>query len=127
MLGWRSRIGVLVPPGNPTVEPEFYRMAPPGVSIHFARLEDRDSGTPGGVHAGMVGRVRAYLDDLDRPATALGAVSPSVAVLALTAASYVVGFAKEQELVDRIGRMTRTIPLTAARATGAALQHLGVK
>jgi maleate cis-trans isomerase len=37
MYGSRCRIGVLVPPGNPTVEPEMYRMAPAGVSIHFAR------------------------------------------------------------------------------------------
>ncbi len=38
MYGSRGRIGVLVPPGNPTVEPEMYRMAPAGVSIHFARF-----------------------------------------------------------------------------------------
>ena len=42
----RARIGVLVPAGNPTVEPEFYRMAPAGVTIHFARL-DSGAGAPG--------------------------------------------------------------------------------
>ena len=38
MFGWRGRIGVLVPPGNPTVEPELYRMVPDGVTLHFARM-----------------------------------------------------------------------------------------
>jgi maleate cis-trans isomerase len=33
------RLGVLVPAGNPTIEPELYRMAPRGLTIHFARLD----------------------------------------------------------------------------------------
>jgi maleate cis-trans isomerase len=39
MRGWRAKIGVLVPDGNSTMEPELYRLAPPGVSLHFARLD----------------------------------------------------------------------------------------
>ena len=38
MMGWRARLGFLVPPGNPTVEPEMIEMAPPGVSVHFSRM-----------------------------------------------------------------------------------------
>lgn len=34
MMGWRARRGFLVPPGNPTVEPEMMQLAPPGVSLH---------------------------------------------------------------------------------------------
>ena len=41
MNGWRARLGFLIPPGNPTVEPEMTAMAPPGVSVHFSRMVAR--------------------------------------------------------------------------------------
>ncbi len=127
MFGWRARIGVLVPPGNPTVEPEFYRMAPEGVSIHFARLQGFQSVSTPGAPSGMEERTLAYLEELSGPAKALGAVNPSVVVLAHTASSYAVGFGKEEDLIARIASLTGTTGLTAARAVFAALQHFGVK
>lgn len=127
MFGWRARIGVLVPPGNPTVEPEYYSMAPPGVSIHFARLQGFQASSMPGAASGMVERTLAYLDDLPGPATALASVDPAVVVLAHTASSYETGFDKEPELIDRITALTGTTTLTAARAVCAALQHFGVK
>src|SRR5919108_2053759 len=127
MFGWRARIGVLVPPGNPTVEPEFYLMAPEGVTVHFARLQGfRSLSTPGAT-AGMEERTLAYLDDLPGPAKALGSVKPSVVILSHTASSYATGFANESQLLDRLSALTGTTGLTAARAVLAALQHLGVK
>ena len=47
MIGWRARLGFLVPPGNPTVEPEMMTLAPDGVSLHFHRMVA--SGEPGAV------------------------------------------------------------------------------
>jgi len=127
MLGGKARIGVLVPPGNPTVEPEFYRMAPPGVSIHFARFDPGDDhGEPGGAE-GMEERTRAMLVGLPGPARAIAAVKPAVVLLAHTGASYVNGFGNEQALIDRLASLAGSTALTAARAVSTALRHFGVK
>jgi maleate isomerase len=127
MFGWRARIGVLVPPGNPTVEPELYMMTPEGVTIHFARLQGFQAASTPGAAAGMEARTLAYLDELPGPARALGSVNPSVIILAHTASSYATGFANEPQLIDRLASLTGTTAITAAHAVSAALQHLGVK
>jgi maleate cis-trans isomerase len=38
MHGWRARIGLIIAHSNTTMEPEFNRVAPDGVSIHAARV-----------------------------------------------------------------------------------------
>jgi maleate cis-trans isomerase len=43
MIGFRARLGFLLPPGNPTIEPEMMAMAPGGVSLHFHRMVARES------------------------------------------------------------------------------------
>jgi maleate isomerase len=119
------RIGVLVPAGNPTIEPELYRMAPPGVTLHFARL-DTLAGEPGGAD-GMERRTLAYLESVPAAARSLATLAPGVVVLAHTAVSYLGGLAAEPELRRRIADLTGALPLTAAGAIQAALEHLGVR
>ena len=36
--GWKAKIGLIIPSTNTTNEPEFWRMAPQGVSIHTSRV-----------------------------------------------------------------------------------------
>jgi maleate cis-trans isomerase len=115
----------MVPAGNPTIEPELYRMAPAGVTIHFARL-DTLAGDPGAAD-GMERRTLGYLDSLPAAARGLAPVEPDIVVLAHTAVSYLTGFDNEPSLLARLAALTRTSSVTAARAILAALQHLGVR
>jgi maleate isomerase len=127
MFGWRGRIGVLLPPGNPTVEPELSAMVPAGVTLHFGRLETPPSVGKAGEHAGMEERIRAYREGLAGPTAALSQVRPTVVLLAHTASSYALGYGNEQPLVDRIASLAGAPALLAAQAVLAALRHLGVK
>src|SRR5438552_12984396 len=120
------RIGVLVPAGNPTVEPELYRMAPASVTLHFSRIDARD-GTPGAADDGMERRLLGYVDSFPGAVPPLAAVRPNVVVVAHTALSYAVGFANEPALIERLTTLAGCRAITATRAILAALAHLGVR
>jgi len=124
MIGWRARLGFLVPPGNPTVEPEMAELTPKGVSLHFARMEA--SGETGSL-AGQEERNRQQLAGLDRTLPLLALVRPKVVVLAHTATSYTLGIEAEVELVARIEAYYGFRFLTAFGSVVAALRQLGVK
>jgi maleate isomerase len=119
------RLGVLVPAGNPTIEPELYRMAPRGLTVHFARLETL-AGEPGEVE-GMERRTLGYLESLPAATRALVAVKPDAVVLAHTAVSYLTGFDGEAALLARLRTLAGVPAFTAASAIRAALHHLGTR
>jgi maleate isomerase len=123
MIGWRARLGFLVPPGNPTVEPEMTALTPKGVSLHFARMEA--SGQTGSL-AGQEERNRQQLAGLDHTIELLALVRPKVVVLAHTATSYTLGIEAEAALTARIEQQFGLRFLTAFGSVIAALKHLGV-
>ena len=118
------RIGFLVPPGNPTAEPEMIRLTPPGVTVHFTRMVAHGEA---GAHAGQEERNRTQLAHLDETIALLAMVKPNVIVMAHTASSYTLGQKAEAELVARMEKLTGIPFLTAFGSVLKALEKLGVK
>jgi maleate cis-trans isomerase len=124
MIGWRARLGFLVPPGNPTVEPEMTALAPAGVSLHFNRLIAR--GAPGSLD-GQAERNRMMIDNIDASLEMLALVEPDVVVLAHTATSYHLGRDGEAALVARLEAAAGMRVVTAFGSVLRALERLGVR
>ncbi|MES2188156.1 MAG: hypothetical protein V4505_26630 [Pseudomonadota bacterium] len=124
MMGWRGRIGFLVPPGNPTMEPEMAQLAVRGVSLHYTRMVAH--GTTG-AHDGQDDRNRTQIAHLQDNADLLALVKPGVIVLGHTATSYTLGRQAEDELVARLEARYACRFITAFGSVVQALQHLGIE
>jgi maleate cis-trans isomerase len=124
MIGWRARLGFLVPPGNPTVEAEMIAMAPEGVSVHFHRMVAH--GTPGSL-VGQAERNRSMVESIDSGVELLALVKPEIIVIAHTATSYHLGRRGEAELLDRLQETTGRRVVTAFGSVVSAMERLGIR
>lgn len=125
MIGWRARLGFLLPPGNPTVEPEMIALMPAGVSLHFHRM-GAGEGVPGALD-NQDERTRAMIDSLDASVALLALVKPDIISIAHTATSYYLGREREAALLARLGEASGSRVVTAFGAVAAALERLGVR
>jgi maleate isomerase len=116
------RLGFLVPPGNPTVEPEMIEMAPKSVSVHFSRMVAYG---PTGTLDGQEARNRTQIEHIGESAGLLAMVKPGVIMLAHTATSYTLGRQAEAQLVQRLRDQCGTAVATAFGSVLDALKVLG--
>lgn len=125
MIGWRARLGFLVPPGNPTVEAEMMALMPAGVSLHFHRMA-AGGGVPGALD-NQDERTRTMVDNLGGSVDLLAMVKPDIIVVAHTATSYYLGKKREAELLAGLSEATGVRVVTAFGSVVAALERLGVR
>lgn len=113
-----ARVGLLVPSSNTTVEPEFYRALPDGISLHVGRLP-LTKVTPD--------QIAGTADSLEHECRLLATAAVDIIILGATAPSFIKGLGYDREVSERIRRASGTRATTTATALIEALQFLGVK
>ena len=114
-----KRVGLLVPSSNTTVEPEFYRALPRGITLHTARLYLTRI-APEAI-LGMV-------EDMEAQAKLLASADVDVIVLGATAPSFLNGLGYDRELIQKIeaatGRQATTTSTACASVVPSALRRI---
>ena len=119
MYGWRGRIGLLVPSINTTMETEFWRIAPQGVSVHSARISGGRHGTPDELR-GMESASKAAARDV-------AMVEPDVLVYGCTSGSFFEGPEWNKKICAQLTDITNAPTVTTAGAMAACLMAGGHK
>ena len=82
MFGWRARIGLILPSANIVLEPDFYKMAPEGITIHTTRVY-----LPAGTIAGLLEMER----HTEEAAKLIANTKPDIVAYGCTSGSFVGG------------------------------------
>lgn len=114
MYGWRGRIGLMVPSINTVMEVDFTRMAPPGVSVHTARLFTEREGT--------FEALIKMEEESDLAARALATCQPGVLVYGCTSGTFIKGPSWNKEIIGKLTKLTGIPTVTTAGSMIIALK-----
>jgi maleate isomerase len=131
--GWEAtvRIGVLTPHADVGPESELQAMAPPGVAIHATRVPFGAMASSGVMDPTIpLAPVRAFAEPphVDNAAELLAAAPLDAIAYGFTSSAYVIGVEGEAEMIARLERRTRGIPVVATcKAAVEGLRVLGAR
>ncbi|HSR11890.1 MAG TPA: maleate cis-trans isomerase [Thermodesulfobacteriota bacterium] len=113
----QKRLGVIVPSNNVVLEPDLYRMAPPGISVHFARIwSGRD--TPE--------EMAAMIDLLPRCCEDLASAGMDVYGFGCTGGSLMGGLGYDREIIRIMEEKTSRPATSTSTAVLEAFREFGV-
>jgi maleate isomerase len=118
MYGTKARIGLLLPAANHVLEPEFYRLLPEGVSLHTARMLNREADL----------KDTAEMNKHMMEATLeLSIIQPKIVVYGCTSGSFMKGVGSDLKMAKRISSVVNAPAITTSTAFIGALRELGLK
>jgi maleate isomerase len=117
--GRAGTLGIGTPQANPTVEAEMRILLPPTVATAIARLTSASQNP--------LFRLRLYLEGLEEALGQYDTLRPDAWGFACTGSSYLVGAAREAEIVAEVGDRFGYPIVTAAAAIAWQLRRLGAQ
>lgn len=118
MYGWRGRIGLIVPSSNTTMESEFWKAVPDGVSVHVSRGFQAITTAEG---------LRTLHEEATHEAEKLATAEVDVIVFGCTTGSLLEGVEWERALREKLEKVSNTKVITTSQAVVEAFKVLGAK
>ncbi len=125
VLGYRGKWGVLAPSTNTVVEPDFYYMAPAGITLHAGRIfiADQNIRNDDEFEALMV-QIRA---SLARAIADVKTAEPDYLIMGMSSETFWGGKQGNAEFTRKVEDLAGTRVCTGADACNRALQQLGAR
>ena len=125
MVEVSGRIGVIYP-SDGTLDDEFWRCAPPRVSVHLTRsLASADLSA--GLSPSQQHTLLAESPDIDEAAGRFSLIGAGCVAYACTVASFTRGVGYDTEIIERIEAASGSPATTTSTAAVLALRSLGVR
>jgi maleate isomerase len=125
LLGYRAKMGVVVPSTNTTMEPEMHAMAPCGVTFHTARIYLAQSSIRSPEEAQRA--AQAFQDALQLAIRDVSTAEPDHLLIGVSALSFMGGTPGRERFEAGLKKAVNVNVTTAAGALATALPLFGVK
>ena len=113
MYGWRARIGLMIPSTVTTMDQEFNRLVPEGVSVHVTRLYHTSSSLEG---------LASLYDNIGRAAEELATAHVDIIVFGCTSGGLIKGKSYEEDIRNKIAKASNNTP--AVTVIGSVIDAL---
>jgi maleate isomerase len=123
MIGWRGRIGLIIPSTNTTVEYEYAKMAPDCISIHVSRVYYSETTDPKEKEENLL----KMGDDAIKAAKEVASVKPAIIAFCCTSGSFIKGEGHDKEIINNIERETGIPAVTTSTAVLEAFKQFDLR
>jgi maleate isomerase len=114
------RIGLLIPPPNVVMEPEFREILPQHITIHATRISrSTDKVT--------IDSLLEMERNTEEAARLLAMTQADVIIFGCTSGSFIRGVGWDKQIIEKIARVTPIPAITTSTAVIEALKALGIK